>query len=94
MPQENSVADLILKLEKILEQRYTRLFINSRFCFMKSTGEIFSVQQFPGEDVIVVEYASNCAEAAMNRFEDGDRFYLRDSSEETLIQHILAEIEE
>lgn len=94
MSQENSVAGLIVKLEKLLEQRYTRIFINSRFCFMKPTGEVFSVQQFLGEDAIVVEYADSCAEAALNRFEDGDRHYPVGMTEETLIQSILREIEQ
>ena len=94
MRQENSVAGLLVKLEKLLEQRYTRIFINSRFCFMKSTGAVFSVRQFPGEDAIVVEYADSCAEAELNRFEDGDRHYPAGMTEESLIQSILREIEQ
>lgn len=92
MRQQSRVIDQISKLEKMLEQRYPRMLINSRLCFMKPTGEIFSLQKFPGEDAIVVEYATNCAEAALNRFEDGDLFYLDEMDEETLIRCILQEI--
>ena len=59
---------------------------------MKPTGEIFSLQKFPGAEAIVVEYAANCAEAALNRYEDGDRFYLNEMDDEILIRCILQEI--
>lgn len=89
---QSRVIDQISKLEKMLEQRYPRMLINSRFCFMKSTGEIFSLQKFPGADAIVVEYAANYAEAALNRFEDGDRFYLDEMDTEVLLCRILQEV--
>ena len=93
MYQEAGVVNLINKLEKKLASRYTRMFINGRFCFMDPTGKVFSVRQFPGAAAIVVEYADNCAEAEMNRFEDGDRHYISDTDDETLITNILDEIE-
>ena len=92
MCQQSRVIDQISKLEKTLAQQYPQVFISGKFCFMKPTCEIFSLQKFPGEDAIVVEYAANYAEATLNRFEDGDRFYLDEMDEETLIRCILQEI--
>lgn len=92
MRQQSRVIDRINRLEKTLAQQYPQVFISGRLCFMKPIGEIFSLQQFPGADAIVVEYAANCAEAALNRYEDGDRFYLDEMDEETLFRRILQEI--
>lgn len=94
MSQESSVYGILLELEIILTRKYPVKFINHQQCFLKPSGEVFSVQKFPGSDAIVVEYAENEADAVLYRFEDGDRFYLDEMEEPELIQAILREIEE
>ena len=91
---EHPVTEMINSVESKLDQRYCRLSINGKFCFMKPNGIVFSLQKMPGEEAIVVEYADSYTEALLNRFEDGDRFYIQDLDKETLIQRILYEIDQ
>lgn len=93
MSQESSVYGILLELEMILTRRYPVKFINHQQCFLKPSGEVFTVRKFPGSEAIVVEYAESEADALLYRFEDGDRFYLDEMEAHQLIQVVLREIE-
>ena len=81
------------KMIQQLRTRYPRIMIGKKECFAVSGGRIVSIDLFPGEDALVVEYADNYAEAELFRFEDGDRFYLDELSEDEMLTAILQEIE-
>ena len=76
-------------LETRFAEQFETLPISGNLCFRKLDGTIFSVCSFPGEAAMVIEYADSYEDAALNRFEDGDRFYLDEMNEETMFQAML-----
>ena len=89
---KNETIERRKKMEDRFSKVFEVLYINETLCFKKSDETIFSLCTFSGEAAIVIEYAENYDEAQINRFEDGDRFYLEDLDEETMYQKMLEEI--
>ena len=87
--QKNSIKN---RLEQLLSDQFEMLSLNGAQCFQKKDGTVFMISAFPDEDAIVVEYADSFSDAKLNRFEDGDRFYLGEISIEALFQQVLREI--
>ena len=79
-------------LDLRFSERFEQMVIHNTLCFRKPDGGLFRVCPFPGEGALVIEYAENDREAELNRFEDGDLFYLEDMDEETMFQAMLNEI--
>lgn len=88
---------LLEKRRSDFEERFSQLYEQTSFwgylCFRKADGGIFSLCSFPNDLALVIEHAENQQEAELNRFEDGDLFYLEDMDEETMFQAMLREIE-
>lgn len=80
------------KLEQLLSQRFESVYIKGNLCFCKQNGAVFSLCAFPKDAAIVIEYADSIEEAKINRFEDGDMFYVEEMDEETMLQAVLREI--
>ena len=80
-------------LEVRFAKQFETLSISGNLCFRKLDGTIFCVCSFLDEAAIVIEYADSYEDAALNRFEDGDRFHLDEMNEETMFQAMLREIE-
>lgn len=93
MEQKNETKKRRSNLEQRLAQQFEQLYVRDALCFQRADGVIFSLCSFPGEKAIVIEYAETLEEAKLNRFEDGDRFYLEEMDEETMFQAMLREIE-
>ena len=87
--QKNSIKN---RLEQLLSDQFEMLSLNGAQCFQKKDGSVFMISAFPDEDAIVVEYADSFSDAKLDRFEDGDRFYLGEISIEALFQQVLREI--
>ena len=81
-------------LKVLLSDRYDKRVINDKDCFLLPNGVLISLGGFPDFGAIVVEYAENFEEAKLNRFEDGDLFYLEEMDEETMFRAMLREIEQ
>lgn len=72
---------------------YTETTIGDRACFKLEDGRIISLGCLTSCGAFVVEYADNADEAALNRFEDGDLFYLDDMGVDEMFAAMRREIE-
>lgn len=81
--------DLITQLERI----YQSCEVNGKKCFLRSDGGLFAVDYIGSFGAFVIEYADNMIDAGLNRYEDGDLFYVADQDEKVLFQGIIQEIE-
>lgn len=81
-------------LEKRFAERLDNFTVGSRFCFGLPDGKIISLDTLGAYDALVIEYAENYEEARLNRFEDGDLFYLEEMDEDTMFQAMLREIQQ
>ena len=95
------VADLKIKalsrkrrLHMRLAAHFHKVLVYDVESFQKPDGTVFQLSKFPGEEALVVEYAKNYEDALLNRFEDGDVFYLDEMTEEEMFQAIMHEIED
>lgn len=81
-------------IKKRLSLQFKSEEINSNECFLKDDGVYFHVFEFPGSNALAIEYADDLEEAKINRFEDGDRFYLDEMNEDEMFSAMLKEIED
>ena len=81
-------------LEERFAERYERCTAGSRQCFLRPDGVLFALDYLGPYGALVIEYAENVEEAKLNRFEDGDLFYLEDMDEGTMLRAMLREIEQ
>ena len=77
---------------KRLIERYARVVIGDRVCFVKGT-HFFRLDSINAFNAILVEHAHGIDAAKSNVFEDGDLFYLDELSEDEMYAAILAEVE-
>ena len=80
-------------IEWRLWEKLVPIKVNGLSCFYTPTGSVVVVDVMPGENAIVLGHADNLAEAELNRFEDGDRFYLDEMDEDAMFAAIIQEIE-
>ena len=66
--------------------------INEKNCFILSNNVVIHIDMIKGMRALVVEYADNIDEAKINRFEDGDLFYIDEYDEGNMLKSILNEI--
>lgn len=81
-------------LEKLFAEKFDNFAVGSRSCFGLPDGRVIALDTLDAYDALVIEYADNYEEARINRFEDGDLFYLDEMNEETMFQAMLREIEQ
>lgn len=79
-------------LESRFENRFEKSIINGWTCFARSDGSYFTLYYIIPFSALVIGYAENKQDAELNRFENGDLFYLEDLDEETMFQSMLEEI--
>ncbi len=72
-----------IEIEAMFAGEYQFREISGRKRFLKADGGLFQISCFPGEDALVIEYAESENEAGIDRFEDGDRFYIEDYPDAT-----------
>lgn len=93
-PKRANKMDILAEMNKIAYNRYREKSFGRFRCFVSASGVPFNIFAFPGENAICVEYAENESDAALGRFEDGDRFYLEDfRSLEELSNAVFAEVD-
>lgn len=80
-------------LQMRLAKLYTEITIDDRVCFKLEDGRIISLGCLMSYGAFVIEYADSAEEAALNRFEDGDLFYLDDMGVDELFEAMRREIE-
>ena len=82
----------IEEAEVMLAERFESITIGTRRCFRLSNGRIISVGCMGAYNALVIEYAESEAEAKLNRFEDGDLFFLDEMDSETMHRNMIQEI--
>lgn len=90
--QKKKVVERKNYIEQLLESAYQTIQINERNCFRDKSGRLFTLFALLKDGALGLEYAENIAEARLNRFEDGDLFYIEDMDKETMLQAIMNEI--
>lgn len=89
--------DLSKRLENIERRFWSRLIpikVNGFPCFYTPTGGVVVVDSLPSYNALVLGHADNLAEAELNRFEDGDLFYLDEMDEDAMFAAMVLEIED
>lgn len=88
------IEERVVALENRLAKEYQKKTVRERECFVRKDGAVFALDYLLPYEAIVIEYAENEAEAKLNRFEDGDLFYLEEMDENAMFQAMLQEIEQ
>lgn len=91
MEQRNTMWN---KINDRLTKLYPKINIAGQEYFKHEKGMCFRIFEFPGSNALCIEYADNIAEAQINRFEDGDRFFLDEFSEDEMFEAMIKEIED
>lgn len=91
MEQRNATLN---KINERLTKLYPKVSVAGQECFRHESGMYFRLFEFPGSNALCIEYAENDAEAQKNRFENGDRFFLQEFSEDEMFEEMIKEIEE
>jgi len=94
MEMRSWIEDRITALNGRLAKIYQKRTVRDRKCFVREDGALFVLDYLLPYEAIVIEYAENESEAKLNRFEDGDLFYLAEMDEEAMFQAMLQEIEQ
>lgn len=94
MEMRSRIEDRIATLNDRLAKEYQKRTVRDRECFIHKNGFLFALDYLLPYGAIVIEYAENESEAKLNRFEDGDLFYLEEMDEDAMFQAMLREIEQ
>lgn len=94
MEIKSQIEERIKILENRLEGIYEKRRVNGLTCFVLENGSWITLDYLLPFGALVIGHADNEDEARLNRFEDGDLFYLEDMDEETMFQAMLNEIEQ
>ena len=86
---ENRLAEV----KAALSAKYRTVDLDGEKFFVATDGAFFRVGVFPGAMALVIEYADTEQEARQNALEDGDRFYLDETTLDEMLRLMIAEIE-
>lgn len=81
-------------LEGRFEDIYRKCVISGWTCFERPDGSFFTLDYLTSFGALVIGYAENKQDVELNRFEDGDLFYLEDMDEATMFRSMIQEIEQ
>ena len=87
--------DLFLRkqnIEQYLSCKLQPINVNGQIFFHTPTGSVVVVDMIASENALVLGHADNLDEAELNRFEDGDRFFMDEMTEAEMLQAMLLEI--
>lgn len=94
MEQKKQRDDRLAYLLENLRKQFQSVKINGKDLLQTDNGTVFALTAFPGEAALVIEYAESIFEAELNRFEDGERFYLEDYQDaEKMLDDMLKEVQ-
>lgn len=86
--------DMYKKILNLLDIDFNKRKIKENY-FVSKNNVFFKLSLIFDKEAIVVEYADNERDVILNRFEDGDPFYIEDyDTVEELYNNILNEIKE
>lgn len=83
----------LTEVKAALSAKYRTVDLDREKFFVATDGAFFRVGVFPGAMALVIEYADTEQEARQNALEDGDRFYLDETTLDEMLRLMIAEIE-
>lgn len=83
----------LTEVKAALSAKYRTVDLGGKKFFVATDGAFFRVGVFPGAMALVIEYADTEQEARQNALEDGDRFYLDETTLDEMLRLMIAEIE-
>lgn len=83
----------LTEVKAALSAKYRTVDLGGEKFFVASDGAFFRVYAFPSQAALVIEYADTEQEARQNALEDGDRFYLDETTLDEMLRLMIAEIE-
>ena len=83
----------LTEVKAALSAKYRKVDLDGEKFFVATDGAFFRVGVFPGAMALVIEYADTEQEARQNALEDGDRFYLDETTLDEMLRLMIAEIE-
>lgn len=83
----------LTEVKAALSEKYRTVDLGGEKFFVATDGAFFRVGVFPGAMALVIEYADTEQEARQNALEDGDRFYLDETTLDEMLRLMIAEIE-
>lgn len=83
----------LTEVKAALSAKYRTVDLGWEKFFVATDGAFFRVGVFPGAMALVIEYADTEQEARQNALEDGDRFYLDETTLDEMLRLMIAEIE-
>lgn len=83
----------LTEVKAALSEKYRTVDLDGEKFFVATDGAFFRVGVFPGAMALVIEYADTEQEARQNALEDGDRFYLDETTLAEMLRLMIAEIE-
>lgn len=83
----------LTEVKAALSAKYRTVDLAGEKFFVATDGAFFRVGVFPGAMALVIEYADTEQEARQNALEDGDRFYLDETTLDEMLRLMIAEIE-
>lgn len=83
----------LTEVKSALSAKYRTVDLGGEKFFVATDGAFFRVGVFPGAMALVIEYADTEQEARQNALEDGDRFYLDETTLDEMLRLMIAEIE-
>ena len=83
----------LTEVKAALSAKYRTVDLDGENFFVATDGAFFRVGIFPGAMALVIEYADTEQEARQNALEDGDRFYLDETTLDEMLRLMIAEIE-
>lgn len=83
----------LTEVKAALSAKYRTVDLDGDKFFVATDGAFFRVGVFPGAMALVIEYADTEQEARQNALEDGDRFYLDETTLDEMLRLMIAEIE-
>ena len=83
----------LTEVKAALSAKYRTVDLDGEKFFVATDGAFFRVGVFPGAMALVIEYADTEQEARQNVLEDGDRFYLDETTLDEMLRLMIAEIE-
>lgn len=92
--KKNRYIERVELLRDRLSEKYELFVVNGKKCFHSEKDNYFWPFLFVEWGAVAVEYAQGIEEARLNRFEDGDLFYLDEMDDDALFASVLQEIEQ
>jgi hypothetical protein len=83
----------LTEVKAALSAKYRTVDLDGEKFFVATDGAFFRVGVFPGAMALVIEYADTEQEARQNALEDGDRFYLDETTLDEMLRLMIVEIE-